>query len=150
MALKTDYKDAAWSGNRLYTIKDAGSGKSTITDSTTYTQAGDTFGAKDINATNAAVNRLGKAPTYVTLKASAWTGSAAPYSQTVSISGITADDYPALVSGLADGATADAIKAYNKAFSYVAAVPGITAAGRATFKAYKKPTIDIRVGLKGV
>mgnify|MGYP006862563522 CR=1 FL=1 len=28
MALKTDYKDAAWAGDRLYEIKDAGSGTS--------------------------------------------------------------------------------------------------------------------------
>ena len=58
MALKTDYKDAAWSGDRLYKITDAGSGKSTIEDVTSYTVSGDNFGAKDINATNKAVNDL--------------------------------------------------------------------------------------------
>ncbi|WP_432627260.1 hypothetical protein [Brotaphodocola sp.] len=58
MALKTDYKDAAWSGDRLYKITDAGSGKSTIEDVTSYTVSGDSFGAKDINATNKAVNDL--------------------------------------------------------------------------------------------
>ncbi len=150
MALKTNYKDAAWTGDRLYTIADAGSGKSTITDDTEYTVEGDAFGAKDINETNTAVNRLTKEPTWVTLKASGWSGSAAPYTQKVSVEGITADDYPVLVSGLADGASAATIKAYNKAFSCVVAVPGVTAAGSVTFKAYKKPNIDIRVGLKGV
>ena len=150
MALKTDYKDAAWAGDRLYEIKDAGSGTSTITDATTYTQEGDPFGAKDINETNAVINRLTIEPTWVTLKASSWSGSTAPYTQKVSVAGVTADDYPVLVSGLADGASAATIKAYNKAFSCVAAVPGVTAAGSVTFKAYKKPNIDIRVGLKGV
>ena len=150
MALKTNYKDAAWTGDRLYTIADAGSGKSTITDETEYTVEGDVFGAKDINETNAAINRLTKEPTWVTLKASGWNGSAAPYTQKVSVEGITADDYPVLVSGLADGASAEATKAYNKAFALVAAAPGVTAAGSVTFKVYKKPTIDIRVGLKGV
>lgn len=58
MALKTDYKDAAWSGDRLYKITDAGNGKSTIDDVTSYTVSGDNFGAKDINATNEAVNSL--------------------------------------------------------------------------------------------
>ena len=58
MALKTDYKDAAWSGDRLYKITDAGNGKSTIDDVTSYTVSGDNFGAKDINATNKAVNSL--------------------------------------------------------------------------------------------
>lgn len=58
MALKTDYKDAAWSGDRLYKITDAGNGKSTIEDVTSYTVSGNSFGAKDINATNKAVNGL--------------------------------------------------------------------------------------------
>ena len=78
--LKTDYKDAAWTGNRVYKITDAGSGKSTIEDTTSYTVAGDRFGAKDINATNEAVNRLYATPVSVTFKASAWAGSTAPYS----------------------------------------------------------------------
>ena len=58
MALKTNYKDALWDGDRLYQVADAGSGKSTIKDVTIYTQMGDPFGAKDINDTNTEVNKL--------------------------------------------------------------------------------------------
>lgn len=58
MALKTNYKDALWDGDRLYQVTDAGSGKSAIKDVTVYTQIGDSFGAKDINDTNTEVNKL--------------------------------------------------------------------------------------------
>ncbi|WP_432628986.1 hypothetical protein [Brotaphodocola sp.] len=58
MALKTNYKDAAWSGDRLFKIESAGSDKVTISDVTSYTVSGDSFGAADINATNKAVNGL--------------------------------------------------------------------------------------------
>lgn len=94
------------------------------------------------------LHRKNAPPISVTLAASGWTGSAVPYSQTVTAEGITADDYPILVSQLADGATEDTQKAYNKAFGIVAAGTGITGDGTVTFKVYKKPEIDIVVGLK--
>ena len=55
-----------------------------------------------------------------------------------------------MVPVLFEWASTEVTKAYNKAFALVAAAPGVTAAGSVTFKVYKKPTIDIRVGLKGV
>ena len=58
MALKTDYKDYVYSGNQKFKITANSDGTSTITDSTTYSQVGDTFGASDLNATNEAVNAL--------------------------------------------------------------------------------------------
>lgn len=56
--LKTNYKDYVASGDRKYNIAANADGSSSITDVTTYTQTGDTFGASDINATNTAVNAL--------------------------------------------------------------------------------------------
>ena len=94
------------------------------------------------------MDRKEKAPIPVTHTAAGWTGSAAPYSQTAAAEGLTADDYPILVSQLADGATENTQKAYNKAFGIVAAGTGITGDGTVTFKVYKKPEIDIVVGLK--
>ena len=58
MALKTDYKDYVYSGNQKFKITANSDGTSTIADSTTYSQVGDTFGASDLNATNEAVNAL--------------------------------------------------------------------------------------------
>lgn len=54
MALKTDYKDDVYSGERKYTISGTGANQ-TIEETTAFTQEGDTFGANDINATNKAI-----------------------------------------------------------------------------------------------
>ena len=58
MALKTDYKDAVWSGDRRVRITpDGGTAyEGTIRDITNYDTTGDVFGASDINATNKQVN----------------------------------------------------------------------------------------------
>lgn len=149
MALKEDYKDAMFDGQRRYRLIQNEDGTYSLPDETTYTQEGDRFGANDINATNKAVNRMDHITT-LTLTASGWTGSAAPYSQTVAVEGITAEDNPMMVSMLADGANEATQKAYNKAFGIVAAGTGTTADGSVTFKVYKKPATDIVVGLKGV
>ena len=77
MALKTDYKDAMFDGDRKYRITANADGTSRISDETEYTQEGDFFGANDVNATNKAVNHLNHT-TQVTLTAAGWTGSAAP------------------------------------------------------------------------
>ena len=86
----------------------------------------------------------------VTLSANAWVGESAPYSQTVNVAGITVNDNPILVSMLADGSTEEAQKAYVKAYGIICSGTGTTAKGSVTFKVYKRPEIDITVGLKGV
>lgn len=84
----------------------------------------------------------------VTLPASGWS-SAAPYTQTVAVEGLTAGDNPVMVKAIADGATPEQVKAYNKAFGMID--DGDTADGQATFRCFnKKPAVDMTVGLKGV
>ena len=85
----------------------------------------------------------------VTLGATKWTGTEAPYTQTVAVSSMGATDSPVLVSLLDTAATAATAKAYNKAFSIIANGTATTADGSVTFKVYKKPETTIKVGLFG-
>lgn len=86
----------------------------------------------------------------VTLTAAGWGGSAAPYTQTVQVNGAREGMEPVMVSALADGATLEAQKAYIKAFGILCGGTGILGEGTATFGVYKKPVVDITVGLRGV
>ena len=56
MALKTDYKDDIFSGNRKYAQIDNGDGTISFTDQTEYDQVGDSFGATQINEIDGKIN----------------------------------------------------------------------------------------------
>ena len=60
--LRTNYNDdvldTTQNTKRKYTVIDNADGTKSFTDETEYSQAGDTFGAADLNATNAAINAL--------------------------------------------------------------------------------------------
>lgn len=146
--LKTDYKDDVYDGKRKYHKTDNDDGTISLDDVTEYTQEGDVFKADDMNATNKQVNDM-LTVISITLTAAGWTGSAAPYSQTVSNESIKAAyDYDG-VSLLADTADEGTAKAYNKAFGIISAgPPATTADGSVTFKVFKKPATDITIGLK--
>ena len=58
MSLRTDYKDAVFSGNRKYRVVENEDETVSFEDVTEYAQEGDAFGAKDINDTNKAVKEL--------------------------------------------------------------------------------------------
>ena len=75
-----------------------------------------------------------------TLTAAGWTGSAAPYSQTVPVAGVTATSANELLPG--SGITAEQLKALQAANIQ----DGSQAAGSITVKAYgDKPTINLPV-----
>lgn len=86
----------------------------------------------------------------VSLLVSDWVGEEAPFTQTVSVDGLLGTDEPTLVSLLSENATLSEQKAYTKVFGMIASGIATTEDGSVTFKVFKKPTIDITVGLKGV
>lgn len=147
MALKTNYKDALYDGSRRYRLIQNEDGTYNLPDATDYTQEGDKFGANDINATNAAVNRINGKKT-ITLPAAGWSATA-PYTQIVSVEGVTAEDIPVIGILIADGTTAANVKLQNKAWGCVDRA--VTGDGTITFYCYnKKPAADFFVLVKGV
>ena len=58
MALKTDYKDDIFSGDRKYAQIDNGDGTVSFTDETEYDQVGDSFGATQINEIDGKINSI--------------------------------------------------------------------------------------------
>ncbi len=91
-----------------------------------------------------------KTVSQVTLKVDKWTGASAPYSQTVQLAGITANDNVTINSALVDGALPDEQKSYNKAFSLITSGTGVTGAGELTFRVYRKPARDIVLNVRKV
>lgn len=147
MALRTNYKNDVFEGNRKYTLTQGGDGKYEIIDSTNYTVQGDTFGANDINATNSAVNAL-QGLRQVLVDVSKWSNTA-PYTQEISVPGITSVDSPTVGLYLSGQESADAVKAMNKAFAMVDFVETLN--GKIRVKCFnKKPAVSFWIGLKGV
>lgn len=143
--LKTDYKNAIYSGNRKYKITTDANGVSEIADNTEYTQEGDRFGGGDINATNTEINRLNQM-LEVTLLASGWS-STAPYSQTVAVEGIEDTDRP-VIECIADVASKAQKRAMAKAWDMVDKI--VTGDGTITaYCNFEKPDVDIPLRIKG-
>lgn len=58
-ALRTDYQDDVFSGNRKYTMVNNGDGTVSFIDQTQYAQVGDSYGAAEINQQNQVINEKG-------------------------------------------------------------------------------------------
>ena len=84
----------------------------------------------------------------VTLPAANWTGTEAPFVQTVTVEGITGMDKPGQGIIYPENCTRAQQKAINKAAGYLYDLE--TGDGTITFRATLKPTVDITLGLKGV
>ena len=82
----------------------------------------------------------------VSLSASKWS-STYPYTQTVDVSDITEDSKPILEETLTGTEIESTVKAYRKAASCLVGLE--TMAGQIKAIAYKKPSIDFTIGLRG-
>ena len=145
--LTTDYLDAVFAGNRKYQQTTNGDGTVSFTDMTEYTQEGDRFGAEDINGTNTTVNAMLKRTT-ATLATGSWLGSAAPYTNTVSVSGMTSTDTPIIALNLESNTAASTVRTTQKCWSFVTKIT--SGNGSITAYAYQKPSVNIPIVIKGV
>ena len=147
MALKTNYKDDVFEGNRKYTLIQGGDGKYEIIDSTNYTVQGDTFGAKDLNAITKTLNALQEIRR-VFVDVSKWSNTA-PYVQEIDVPGILSTDAPTVALYLSGLETAEAVRRLNKQFAKVDFVETLN--GKIRVKCFnKKPEESLWIGLKGV
>lgn len=147
MALKTNYKDDVFEGNRRYTLIQGGDGKYEIIDSTNYTVQGDTFGAKDVNAITKTLNALQEVR-YVLLDVSKWSNTA-PFVQEIDVPGILSTDTPIVALHLSGNESSEAVRALNKQFSQVDFVETLN--GKIRVKCFnKKPEFSFYIALKGV
>lgn len=143
--LREDYKDALFEGDRKYNLKNNSDGTVSLTDATQYTQEGDAFAARDVNATNQAVNKLA-AIRDVTLPASGWSTSA-PYTQTIQVEGVVETDRPFIGPNIGN-ITADQEKAITKNWGKVSRA--VSGNGQITFYCFaKKPDVDLPLVVKG-
>ncbi len=147
MALKTNYKDDVFEGNRKYTLIQGGDGKYEIIDSTNYTVQGDTFGAKDVNAITKTLNALQEVR-YVLLDVNKWSNTA-PFVQEIDVPGILSTDTPVVGLHLSGNESSEAVRALNKQFTKVDFVETLN--GKIRVKCFnKKPEFSFYIALKGV
>lgn len=147
MALKTNYKDDVFEGNRKYTLIQGGDGKYEIIDSTNYTVQGDTFGAEDVNTITKTLNALQEVR-YVLLDVSKWSNTA-PFVQEIDVPGILSTDTPIVALHLSGNESSEAVRALNKQFTKVDFVETLN--GKIRVKCFnKKPEFSFYIALKGV
>ena len=148
MALRTNYKDDVFEGNRKYALTQGGDGKYEIIDSTHYTVQGDLFGANDINATNAAINATNDVRE-VWMRVNGFT-PAAPYILRIDVAGMKSTDTPVISHTLLNGVTdLGVIKGAWKAYSCIDRID--TFDGYMLVTCYRKrPMQDILLNIKGV
>lgn len=153
MALKTNYKDDVFSGNRKYNKIDNADGTISLVDATTYTTVGDTFGATDVNAITTQVNGLVdiRATRIFTITASGWSTTTttvngrAFYTQVLTMQAIY-DENPTVDIYSTTVPTEDQQNAYNQV-NYMYAD---TTAKTITCYAVDKPTVDFQVKIWSV
>ena len=145
--LKTDYKDDVFTGQRRYRELNNGDGTKTFTDNTVYSQIGDKFGAKDVNAITKTLNALQEVR-YVLLDVNKWSNTV-PFTQEIDVVGILSTDSPVVGLHLSGNETSEAVRALNKQFTKVDFVETLN--GKIRVKCFnKKPTVSFWIGLKGV
>ena len=153
--LRTDYQDAAWSGERKYRFTQNGDNTTSVTDVTEYTVEGYVFASADINRTNIVIQEIENASLSVrkiTLPASGWSSNTVTidgmifFVQTVTVTAIY-NDTPIISLGAA-GTLPTYAEESN--FALIKAAVADVNTNRITFYATAKPSGTIYVLAKEV
>lgn len=146
---KTDYVDAAFTGNRTYAVTMNGTRTTNVSieDTTLYTQEGSQVGAKEFNEFGAELNRHNHQVS-VTLQSSGWSANA-PYSQTVAVNGMKPSDIVLAQPDITSSTSAASTKMYKKMYSLIDDI--VTGTNAVTFYCNaKKPSNNFAIRLTGV
>lgn len=151
--LSTDYKDAVWTGDRKYKITSNSDGTSGISDSTTYSTQGSSYGATDMNKTNLVIKEIeGEmlSNAKISIPSSGWSASTttvdgvAYYTQAKVLTYIY-NDSP--VISLAAAGTLPTVTEQEN-YAKIAFAVADTSTATLTFYATEKPTGTIYVTVK--
>lgn len=175
MSLKTNYKNDMFAGKRKYQVTENDDGTISLDDVTVYQQQGDVYSADDINSTNKDVNKNTEKTAAldakidqetaaldakisgnhsktlksvnVTFPASGWSASA-PYTQAVNVSGMKETDAPTPGIIYPSNVTESQKASIDKSSNMITQLETKNGYLLATCK-FKKPTVDIIIGLQG-
>lgn len=103
---------------------------------------------ENLQAVYDGVEKVNIAERTATLTASGWTGTAAPYTQDVTVAGILASDTPFVDVDMSGLTSADDMTAAQDAFGLI--LKATTGAGKITFAASDKPDAALTVKIKVV
>ena len=154
MSLKTDFKNDKFAGKRKYAVTENGDGTVSFDDVTEYETVGDIYGATEVNASNSAINQNTddiaqiKGIAEITLPVSGWSSSA-PYTQTVSLSGIKSTDNPIPLYRYPSNLTESNKNLIDRSTNMITSIKTNNDSVTVTCK-FRKPVAEIIIGLKGV
>ena len=101
---------------------------------------------RQLKANEVSINEL-KKEIILRVPASAWNSSNGFFVAEISASEIKASDNPIMFAALDNIVTAREVKEYNKNYAFIHR--GETLDGLVRFCAYKKPNVDLSIGLRG-
>ena len=101
---------------------------------------------RQLKANEVSINEL-KREIILRVPASAWNSSNGFFVAEISASEIKASDNPIMFAVLDNIVTAREVKEYNKNYAFIHR--GETLDGLVRFYAYKKPNVDLSIGLRG-
>lgn len=146
MKLKTNYKNARFSGNKKYRITSNSDGTVYIDDETNYSEIGTAWGADDINATNSEINRM-QTTVIVEVPASGWSATY-PYTKEIAVQKLKSTDYLHMYQHIPEEARQQEVKDQCKSYGKI--IRALPLANKIRLECVEKPQFTFYITLEGV